>query len=50
MNLLVRLGAVALTLAPLFQLSAQDEAGKLTIGGYGEVHYSNSPVPTRPAW
>jgi len=48
MNLIVRIGAVGLCFLPLPQLSAQDEAGKLTIGGYGEVHYSNSPGPNTP--
>lgn len=48
MNLIVRIGAVGLCLLPVAQLSAQDEAGKLTIGGYGEVHYSNSTGPDTP--
>ena len=48
MNLIVRIGAVGLCFLPLPQLSAQDEAGKLTIGGYGEVHYSNSTGPNTP--
>ena len=33
---------------PVAELSAQDEAGKLTIGGYGEVHYSNPTGPDTP--
>jgi hypothetical protein len=48
MNLIVRLGAGGLCLIPLAQLSAQDEAGKLTIGGYGEVHYTNFTGPNTP--
>jgi hypothetical protein len=48
MNLIARPGAFGLCLLPLAQLSAQDEAGKLTIGGYGEVHYTNVTGPDTP--
>ncbi len=41
MNLIVRTGAVGLCLLPLARASAQDTSPKLTIGGYGEVHYNN---------
>ena len=49
MNLIVRIGAVGLCLPPARPaLRARTTAGKLTIGGYGEVHYSNSTGPDTP--
>jgi hypothetical protein len=48
MNLIVRVAAVGLGLLPLARLSAQDTGPKLTIGGYGEVHYNNATGPDTP--
>src|SRR4029434_5666628 len=42
------IGVIGLCLLPLARLSAQDGAGKLTIGGYGEVHYTNFSGPDTP--